>query len=128
MGKDDFSLQTILEIARAVEHVQSLDEFNHLIVQAGTEPVRASRALRMLARTCCDPRRIIALMLHAAENPDWAWVNFWAFFCPDMTFHQMSKLRKISKGTIKHFLSQVELPKDAYDFIPRNNECKGEKK
>ena len=128
MGKDEFSMQTILEIARAAEHVQSLDEFNHLIVQAEPEPVRASRALRMLARTCCNPRRIIALMLHAAENPDWAWVNFWAFFCPEMTIRQMASLRKISKGTVKYYLNQVELPEDAYDFIPRDPNGKGEEK
>ena len=76
MEKNEFTLQTILEIAQAAEHVRSLDEFNERTVQAGTGRVRAGRALRILTRTCCSPRRIIALMLHAADNPDWAWVNF----------------------------------------------------
>ena len=121
MGKNEITLQAILEIARAVQQVQTLDELDRLSVQTGNCRIRARHGIRMLERTYCHPRQIIALMLHAADNPDWAWVNFWAFFCPDMTLKQMASLRKISKGTVKFHLAQTELPEDAYEFIPENH-------
>ena len=121
MGKTEITLQAILEIAQAVQQVRTLDELEQLRIQTETGQIRARRAVRMLARTYCNPRRIVALMLHAADNPDWAWVNFWAFFCPEMTLKQMASLRKISKGAVKYHLGQTELPEDAYEFVPENH-------
>ena len=121
MTKKEISLQAILEIAQAVQHVRTLDELEQLSFQTETRRIRARSEIKMLARTYCNPRRIVALMLHAADNPDWAWVNFWAFFCPEMTLKQMASLRKISKGMVKYHLSQTELPEDAYEFIPENH-------
>ena len=121
MSKKEITLQTILEITRAIQHVRTLEELEQLSFQTERGRIRARSGIQMLARTYCHPRRIIALMLHAADNPDWAWVNFWAFFCPEMTLKQMASLRKISKGMVKYLLSQTELPDDAYEFIPENH-------
>ena len=77
--------------------------------------------MRSLEQICCDPRRIAALMLHAADNPDWAWVNFWAVFCPEMNLKQMARLRHTNISTVKYYLRRTELPSDIYDFIPENH-------
>lgn len=120
MAEKEITLQMVLEIARAMQHVQTLEELEQLSFPTESGRIRAWHGMDAMARTWCHPRRIIALMLHAADNPDWAWVNFWAFFCPDMTVNQMASLRKISKGTVKFHLEQTELPEDAYEFIPEN--------
>ena len=59
-------------------------------------------------------------MLYAADNPDWAWVNFWAVFCPEISVKRMARLRKINSSTVLYYLELTELPSDAYEFIPEN--------
>ena len=114
------TLKAVLEIARAAQRIDTLDELAEHIVEAGQLKIGLRRAVRSLERICCDPRRIAALMLHAADNPDWAWVNFWSVFCPEMSRKEMAKLRHINIGTVKYYLRQTELPSDIYDFIPEN--------
>lgn len=116
----EISLKSVLEIAKAVQRVNDLNEFRKQTVPLEGGRIYIRRALQSLSQECCSPRRIIALMLHAAENPDWAWCNFWAAFCPEMTMRQMAALRKINVSTVKYHLDQVQLPADAYEFIPEN--------
>ena len=113
----EITLQAILELAKAVQQIRSLEELEGK--NTVTEGCRISvrRRIMSLAQECCTPRRIVALMLHAADNPDWAWVNFWAAFCPEMTLKQMASLRKINKSTVLYYLQKVELPADAYEFL-----------
>ena len=115
------SLQAILETARAVQHIQTLEKLNAALINTEDGRVTMRNAIMDLAELCCDPRRIIALMLYAADHPDWAWVNFWAAFCPEMSIRQMAKLRKINSSTVSYHLNQTELPSDAYEFIPENH-------
>ncbi len=117
----EISLSAVLEIARAAQRIDTLDELEEHTVDAGKKKIRLRRAVRSLERICCDPRRIAALMLHAADNPDWAWVNFWAVFCPEMNLKQMAKLRRTNISTVKYYLRRTELPSDIYDFIPENH-------
>ena len=117
----EISLSAVLEIARAAQRIDTLDELEEHTVEAGKKKIRLRRAVRSLERICCDPRRIAALMLHAADNPDWAWVNFWAVFCPEMNLKQMAKLRRTNISTVKYYLRRTELPSDIYDFIPENH-------
>ena len=107
----ELSLQAILAIA------QSGDKE----VTIGRDTYSREKLAVRLKKLCCDPRRIIALMLYAADHPDWAWVNFWKAFCPEMTNKDMAMLRKIPPSTVKYHLDNVELPSDAYEFIPENN-------
>ena len=117
----ELSLQAVLEIARAVRHIRTLEKLNGALTNTGEGRVSMRQAVLDLAELCCDPRRIIALMLYAADHPDWAWVNFWAVFCPEMRIKQMAKLRKINSSTVLYHLNQTELPSDAYEFIPENH-------
>ncbi|MBO4630597.1 MAG: hypothetical protein J5858_01605 [Lentisphaeria bacterium] len=117
----DISLNAVLEIAKAAQQIRNLRELREKTVELNGHPVFVRRSLQNLARECCSPRRIIALMLHAADNPDWAWCNFWAAFCPEMTMKQMAALRKINVSTVKYHLSRTQLPADAYEFIPENH-------
>ena len=114
------SLKAVLRIARAAQRINTLDELAEYTFEAGKRKIGLRRAVRSLERICCDPRRIAALMLHAADNPDWAWVNYWAVFCPDMSRKEMAKQRHITVNTVKYYLRQTELPSDIYDFIPEN--------
>lgn len=114
------SLRVILETARAVQHIRTLEKLNGITMEIGNVRVGLRRAMPALSELCCDPRRIIALMLYAADNPDWAWVNFWAVFCPEISVKRMAKLRKINSSTVLYYLEQTELPSDAYEFIPEN--------
>ena len=118
---DEITLNAVLEIARAAQRINTLDELAKQTVDTGRKKIGLRRAVRSLERICCNPRRIAALMLHAADNPDWAWVNFWAVFCPDMTLKQMAKMRHINISSVKYHMTQVELPSDIYDFIPENH-------
>ena len=117
----EISLNAVLEIARAAQRIDTLDELEERTVEAGKKKIRLRRAVRSLEQICCDPRRIAALMLHAADNPDWAWVNFWAVFCPEMNLKQMARLRHTNISTVKYYLRRTELPSDIYDFIPENH-------
>ena len=117
----EISLQAILEIARAAQRINTLDELAGQSVQIGDRKFGLRRSVRSLERICCEPRRIAALMLHAADNPDWAWVNFWAVFCPEMNLKQMARLRRTNISTVKYYLRRTELPSDIYDFIPENH-------
>ena len=117
----ELSLRAILETAKAVQHIRTLEKLKEPALNTGKGRVTARRAVLDLAELCCEPRRIIALMLYAADHPDWAWVNFWAVFCPEMSIKQMAKLRKINSSTVSYHLNQTELPADAYEFIPENH-------
>ena len=117
----ELSLRAILETAKAVQHIRTLEKLKEPALNTGKGRVTARRAVLDLAELCCEPRRIIALMLYAADHPDWAWVNFWAVFCPEMSIKQMAKLRKINSSTVLYHLNQTELPADAYEFIPENH-------
>ena len=117
----ELSLRAVLETAKAVQHIRTLEKLNTASINTGKRRVTIRQQAVDLAELCCDPRRIIALMLYAADNPDWAWVNFWAVFCPEMSIKQMAKLRKINSSTVLYHLNQTELPADAYDFIPENH-------
>ena len=118
--RTELNLQAILEIARAVQHIRTLEELSGTTFNGKWGKISGRSAAAMLQKLCCDPRRIIALMLFAADNPDWAWVNFWFVFCPGMSVRQMAKLRKINFSTVKYHLERIELPMDAYDMIPEN--------
>lgn len=117
----ELSLRAILETAKAVQHIRTLEKLKEPVLNTGKGRVTGRRAVLDLAELCCEPRRIIALMLYAADHPDWAWVNFWAVFCPEMSIKQMAKLRKINSSTVLYHLNQTELPADAYEFIPENH-------
>ena len=117
----ELSLRAILETAKAVQHIRKLEKLNAALINTGEGRVTMRQAVLDLAELCCDPRRIVALMLYAADHPDWAWVNFWAVFRPEMSIRQMAKLRKIHPGTVSYHLKQTELPSDAYEFIPENH-------
>ena len=113
-------MKAVLGIARAAQRINTLDELAEYTVEAGKKKISLRRAVRSLEKICCDPRRIAALMLHAADNPDWAWINFWAVFCPEMSRKEMAKRRHLNASTVKYYLRQTELPSDIYDFIPEN--------
>ena len=117
----EITAQAIIEIARAARWIDTLEELARENVQLGEKRIGLRRAVRSLEKICCDPRRIAALMLHAADNPDWAWVNFWAVFCPERNVKQMARLRHTNISTVKYYLDQAELPSDIYDFIPENH-------
>ena len=117
----EITLQAILEIARAAQRINTLDELTGQSMEIGDRKIGFRRSVKSLERICCDPRRIAALMLHAADNPDWAWVNFWAVFCPEMTLKQMARLRHTNISTVKYYIDHAELPSDIYDFIPENH-------
>ena len=117
----ELSLRAILETAKAVQHIRTLEKLNGTLTTTGEGRVTMRQAVLDLAELCCDPRRIVALMLYAADHPDWAWVNFWAVFCPEMSIRQMAKLRKINSSTVSYHLKQTNLPSDAYEFIPENH-------
>ena len=114
------SLKAVLGIARAAQRINTLDELAEYTVETGKRKIGLRRAVRSLERICCDPRRIAALMLHAADNPDWAWINFWSVFCPEMSRKEMAKRRHLNASTVKYYLRQTKLPSDIYDFIPEN--------
>lgn len=116
----ELSLAAVLEIAKAAQHCRTLAELNRATVRIDGQTVPLRRTLRSVEEICCDPRRIVALMLRAADNHDWAWCNFWAAFCPEMTQKQMAGLLKVNASTVKYHLDNVQLPEDAYDFIPEN--------
>lgn len=118
----EITIQAIIEIAKAAQKIDSLEEMARETVKIGDRTIRLRRSVRSLQQICCDPRRIAALMLHAADNPDWAWVNFWAAFCPEMGMRQMARLRHTNISTVKYYLDQVELPSDIYDLIPETME------
>lgn len=117
----EISLKAVLEIAKAVQQIRNLRELQGRKVELNGRRIGVRRSLQSVAQECCSPRRIIALMLHAADNPDWAWCNFWAAFCPEMTMRQMAALRKINISTVKYHLDRTQLPTDAYEFIPENH-------
>ena len=117
----ELTLRAILETAKAVQHIRTLEKLNGTLTTTGEGRVTMRQAVLDLAELCCDPRRIVALMLYAADHPDWAWVNFWAVFCPEMSIRQMAKLRKINSSTVSYHLKQTNLPSDAYEFIPENH-------
>lgn len=117
----EISLAAIIEIARAVQHIDSLEELSGKCIKIGEKKKGLRRSIRSLEKICCDPRRIAALMLHAADNPDWAWVNFWAAFCPEISMRQMARLRHINVSSVRFLLAHTELPSDIYDFIPENH-------
>ena len=100
----ELSLRAILETAKAVQHIRTLEKLKEPALNTGKGRVTARRAVLDLAELCCEPRRIIALMLYAADHPDWAWVNYWAAFCPGISLRQMALLRKISISTVKTHL------------------------
>ena len=118
----EITLQAVIEIAKAAQRINSLEDLARKSVQIGDRKIWLRRSVRSLEQICCDPRRIAALMLHAADNPDWAWVNFWAAFCPEMGMRQMARLRHTNISTVKYYLDQVELPSDIYDLIPETME------
>ena len=110
----------VIEVARAARHIRSLRELRDHTVEVQDQQLHTRTAVRRLEELCCDPRLIVALMLFAADHPDWAWVNFWHAFCPEMTLRQMGRERHINASTVKYWLNHVELPADAYDFIPED--------
>ena len=117
----ELSLRAILEIAKAAQNIRTLEKLDATLFETREGRVTMRQAVLDLADLCCDPRRIVALMLYAADHPDWAWVNFWTVFCPEMSIKQMAKLRKINSSTVLYHLNQTELPDDAYQFIPENH-------
>ena len=117
----ELSLRAILEIAKAAQNIRTLEKLDATLFETREGRVTMRQAVLDLADLCCDPRRIVALMLYAADHPDWAWVNFWTVFCPEMSIKQMAKLRKINSSTVLYHLNQTELPADAYEFIPENH-------
>ena len=116
----DLDLQTVIKVAAAAQHIQDLEDLRNHQTCIGGELHYTRRAIKPVAHLVCDPRRIIALMLYAADHPDWAWVNFWTAFCPDMSVRQMAALRGISRSTVQYYQKAASLPQDAYDFIPEN--------
>ena len=108
----------VIEVARAARHIRKLNELRDHTVEVQETQLHTRTAIRRLEDLCCDPRLIVALMLYAADHPDWAWVNFWAAFCPEITVRQMAGLRKIPVSTVRTHLANVTLPDDAYNFIP----------
>lgn len=110
----------VIEVARAARHIRSLRELRDHTVEVQDQQLHTRTAVRRLEELCCDPRLIVALMLYAADNPDWAWVNYWAAFCPGISLRQMALLRKISISTVKTHLANVTLPDNAYNFIPED--------
>ena len=110
----------VIEVARAASSIRSLRELRDHTQEVQGKEIRTRRAMKTLEQICCDPRLIIALMLYAADHPDWAWVNFWAAFCPDMTMRQMARLRKINVSTVRMALQNCALPRDAYEFVPED--------
>ena len=116
----ELSLQAILEIARAVQHIRDLQELEDAEIRINGKNLPLRKSVKALSRICCDPRRIVALMLHASDHPDWAWINFWTVFCPEMTRKEMAAMRKLNPSTVKYLIDKVELPEDAYEFVPEN--------
>ena len=110
----------VIEVARAASNIRSICELNRHRMTIQDRELCTRRAVKTLEQICCDPRLIVALMLFAADHPDWAWVNFWHAFCPEMTLRQMGHERRINVSTVKYWLNHVELPADAYDFIPED--------
>lgn len=110
----------VIEVARAASNIRSICELNRHRMTIQDREIFTRRAVKTLEQICCDPRLIVALMLFAADHPDWAWVNFWHAFCPEMTLRQMGHERRINVSTVKYWLNHVELPADAYDFIPED--------
>ena len=118
--KIELDLQTILKVAAAARHIQTLEELRGHQTCLDKGLVHTRRAIKPVTVLVCDPRRIIALMLYAADHPDWAWVNFWTVFCPKMKVCDMAAMRRISSSTVKYWQENRELPADAYDFIPED--------
>ena len=118
--KIELDLQTILKVAAAARHIQDLEELRGHQTCLDKGQVHTRRAIKPVTALVCDPRRIIALMLYAADHPDWAWVNFWTVFCPKMKVCDMAAMRRISSSTVKYWQNNRELPADAYDFIPED--------
>ena len=110
----------VIEVARAARHIRKLHELRDHTVEVQETQLHTQTAIRRLGDLCCDPRLIVALMLYAADHPDWAWVNFWTVFCPKMKVCDMAAMRRISSSTVKYWQENRELPADAYDFIPED--------
>lgn len=112
--------EEVLQVAKAAANIRSLEELRRQELEIQGKRICVRRAVKTLEEICCNPRLIVALMLYAADHPDWAWVNFWAAFCPEMSVKEMSRIRKIRKSDVYYWLSRAELPRDAYEFIPEN--------
>ena len=108
----------VIEVARAAQALRNFDRGKMIEIRGRAVPVRS--AVEQLRDQCCNPRLIAGLMLHAADHPDWAWVNFYATFCPEMNMREIARLRKTNISSVKYWLNRVEIPWDVYDYIPEN--------
>lgn len=108
----------VIEVAKAVQKMRNFDRGRMIEIHGREIPVRS--AVERLREKCCNPRLIAGLLLYAADHPDWAWVNFWAAFCPEKTLKEMARLRNTNISQVKHWLDSVEIPWDVYDYIPEN--------
>ncbi len=61
-------------------------------------------------------RKIIALMLFAADHPDWAWINFYTYL-GRMTPPRIAELRGVSQSNVRRLL-KLTVPTEIYDRLP----------
>ena len=82
---------------------------------------REVRRIELFARlvpAVLDPRRIVCLGDRAADNPDWWKANRIHFFCPELTYRQISELTGQKHTAVRDYIHAAEIPAECYENLP----------
>ena len=82
---------------------------------------REMRRIELFARlvpAILDPRRIVCMGDRAADNPDWWKANRIHFFCPELTYRQISELTGQKHTAVRDYIHAAEIPAECYENLP----------
>ena len=82
---------------------------------------REMRRIELFARlvpAILDPRRIVCMGDRAADNPDWWKANRIHFFCPELTYRQISELTGQKHTAVRDYIHAAEIPAECYEKLP----------
>lgn len=116
--------QTLLAIAQALAHVQSLKELDEARL---TVPLADGRTGSMggrvglsVLRRILTLRRMVVLADKAAENPAWWRANRLAVYTT-LSVKQIAHWCGVSEQTVRKYIREPEIGEDVYEALPPEN-------
>ena len=116
--------QTLLAIAQALQHVQSLKELDEARLTVpladGSTGSMGGRVGLSVLRRILTMRRMVVLADKAAENPSWWRANRLAVYT-NLSVKQIAHWCGVSEKTVRKYLQEPEIGEDVYDALPPEN-------
>ena len=116
--------QTLLAIAQALAHVQSVRELDEarltVPLSDGTTGSMGGRAGLAVLKRILTLRRMVVLADKAAENPAWWRANRLAVYT-NLSVKQIAHWCGVSEQTARKYIREPEIGEDVYEALPPEN-------